>query len=131
MIPKPTRLTKIVRKIISSGRVTTCQTFYTISAARTRSGRPRIGARRRRVERRTPMHPHFAMRLSMVDWRALVAAIAAGAVTLGAQQRAQEPPRPPAPRPVETLRPEILGTRGIVAAGRHYSVSAGVRIMQM
>jgi gamma-glutamyltranspeptidase/glutathione hydrolase len=35
----------------------------------------------------------------------------------------------PAPR-VDTLRPEILGTRGIVAAGRHYSVSAGVRIMQ-
>src|SRR5947208_3300266 len=30
----------------------------------------------------------------------------------------------------DTLRPEILGTRGIVAAGRHYSVSAGVRIMQ-
>jgi len=34
------------------------------------------------------------------------------------------------PRRAETLRPEILGTHGIVAAGRHYSVSAGVRIMQ-
>ncbi|HEY7290645.1 MAG TPA: gamma-glutamyltransferase family protein [Vicinamibacterales bacterium] len=30
----------------------------------------------------------------------------------------------------ETLKPEILGTQGIVAAGRHYSVSAGVRILQ-
>ena len=30
----------------------------------------------------------------------------------------------------ETLRPEILGTRGIVAAGRHFSVAAGVRILQ-
>jgi len=30
----------------------------------------------------------------------------------------------------ETLKPDILGTHGIVAAGRHYSVSAGVRILQ-
>jgi gamma-glutamyltranspeptidase/glutathione hydrolase len=29
-----------------------------------------------------------------------------------------------------TLRPEIFGTLGIVAAGRHYSVSAGVRMLQ-
>ncbi len=28
------------------------------------------------------------------------------------------------------MRPEILGTHGIVAAGRHYSVSAGTRILQ-
>jgi gamma-glutamyltranspeptidase/glutathione hydrolase len=28
------------------------------------------------------------------------------------------------------MRPQILGTHGIVAAGRHYSVSAGVRILQ-
>src|SRR4029453_1696172 len=35
----------------------------------------------------------------------------------------------PTPRR-DTMRPEILGTHGIVAAGRHYSVSAGVRIMQ-
>ena len=45
------------------------------------------------------------------------------AVTLTAQ----------APRPTprfDTLRPEMLGTQGIVAAGRHYSVSAGVRILQ-
>jgi gamma-glutamyltranspeptidase/glutathione hydrolase len=30
----------------------------------------------------------------------------------------------------ETMKPEVLGTHGIVAAGRHYSVSAGVRILQ-
>ncbi len=28
------------------------------------------------------------------------------------------------------MRPEILGTHGIVAAGRHYSVAAGVRMLQ-
>lgn len=28
------------------------------------------------------------------------------------------------------MRPEIVGQRGIVAAGRHYSVAAGVRILQ-
>jgi len=43
---------------------------------------------------------------------------------------AQAPVAPHPVLPVDTLRPEILGTRGIVAAGRHYSVSAGVRIMQ-
>jgi gamma-glutamyltranspeptidase/glutathione hydrolase len=42
---------------------------------------------------------------------------------------AQEPTRV-APSRETTMRPEILGTRGIVAAGRHYSVSAGVRILQ-
>ena len=42
---------------------------------------------------------------------------------------AQVPPQMP-PSRGNTMRPEILGTRGIVAAGRHYSVSAGVRIMQ-
>lgn len=36
----------------------------------------------------------------------------------------------PSPARSATMRPEILGTHGIVAAGRHYSVSAGVRIMQ-
>jgi gamma-glutamyltranspeptidase/glutathione hydrolase len=41
---------------------------------------------------------------------------------------AQQPP-PAGPVRTETMRPEILGTRGIVAAGRHYSVSAGVRIL--
>src|SRR5579872_2114094 len=41
---------------------------------------------------------------------------------------AQEPTRVAPPK--ETMRPEILGTHGIVAAGRHYSVSAGTRILQ-
>src|SRR5262245_50496798 len=50
-----------------------------------------------------------------------VAVLIAGA-TLAAQM--------PLPRRADTLRPEILGSHGIVAAGRHYSVSAGVRIMQ-
>lgn len=36
----------------------------------------------------------------------------------------------PAPRREQTMRPEIVGQRGIVAAGRHYSVAAGVRIME-
>ena len=53
------------------------------------------------------------------------AAILLAASTLGAQ----EPTAVAGPR-AETMRPEILGTRGIVAAGRHYSVSAGVRILQ-
>jgi hypothetical protein len=30
MIPKPTRLTKIVRKMMSSGGITNVATFYTI-----------------------------------------------------------------------------------------------------
>ena len=59
----------------------------------------------------------------------IAAAAAVAAVTVGAQQRAPEPVRV-ANRRTDTLRPEILGTHGIVAAGRHYSVSAGVRIME-
>ncbi len=59
----------------------------------------------------------------------IAAAAAVAAVTVGAQQRAPEPVRA-ANRRTDTLRPEILGTHGIVAAGRHYSVSAGIRIMQ-
>jgi gamma-glutamyltranspeptidase/glutathione hydrolase len=42
---------------------------------------------------------------------------------------AQSPLPRPAPR-FDTMRPEILGTHGIVAAGRHFTVSAGVRILQ-
>jgi gamma-glutamyltranspeptidase/glutathione hydrolase len=41
---------------------------------------------------------------------------------------AQMPPRLTPPR--QTMRPEILGTHGIVAAGRHYSVEAGTRILR-
>ncbi len=35
-----------------------------------------------------------------------------------------------APRREATMRPEIVGQRGIVAGGRHYSVHAGVRILE-
>jgi gamma-glutamyltranspeptidase/glutathione hydrolase len=54
----------------------------------------------------------------------------AGAVVLAAVTRSgtQSPPAPF--RRGDTMRPEILGTRGIVAAGRHYSVAAGVRMLQ-
>src|SRR5205085_10932825 len=46
-------------------------------------------------------------------------------VTLGAQATI------PGPAPhADTMKPEVLGTHGIVAAGRHYSVAAGVRILQ-
>ncbi len=41
---------------------------------------------------------------------------------------AQDPTRVGPKR--ETMRPEILGTHGIVAGGRHYSVAAGVRILE-
>lgn len=40
-----------------------------------------------------------------------------------------EPTRVPSSS-TETMRPEIVGARGIVAGGRHYSVAAGVRILQ-
>jgi gamma-glutamyltranspeptidase/glutathione hydrolase len=75
------------------------------------------------------------MRIARRRWMhrsalAVAVAMAAGMAAVGAQQRVPAP-APPASAPrAETLRPEILGTRGIVAAGRHYSVSAGVRIMQ-
>jgi gamma-glutamyltranspeptidase/glutathione hydrolase len=52
----------------------------------------------------------------------VVAIVVVGRVILSAQA--------PIARRADTMRPEILGTRGIVAAGRHFSVSAGVRIMQ-
>jgi len=35
-----------------------------------------------------------------------------------------------APRREPTMRPEIVGTHGIVAGGRHYSVHAGTRILE-
>src|SRR5438128_2018668 len=92
MIPNPTRLTKIVRKMMSSGRVTRLLTLY-----------------------------NQAMTL-----RLAAAAAAAAAVSLSAQQPVPHTPVPP----VDTMRPEIRGTHGIVAAGRHYSVSAGIRVLQ-
>jgi gamma-glutamyltranspeptidase/glutathione hydrolase len=69
------------------------------------------------------------MRLTVARSGLIAAAIVAGTLQPGAQQRAQEPPLAASVH-TETLRPDILGTHGIVAAGRHYSVSAGVRILQ-
>ena len=64
--------------------------------------------------------------MSSLPWRRLLVAlctlVAAGTLA------AQEPTRA---RPShETMRPEMVGTHGIVAGGRHYSVSAGVRILE-
>src|SRR5438034_3800577 len=62
---------------------------------------------------------------SFPDRRALVVVcLLAAAAALSAQ----DPTRVGPTR--ETMRPEILGTRAIVAGGRHYSVSAGVRILE-
>jgi len=41
----------------------------------------------------------------------------------------QDPTRV-APQRAPTMRPEIIGTHGIVAGGRHYSVAAGIRILE-
>jgi len=56
--------------------------------------------------------------------RVAVAILACGLTA----RAAQEPTRVETPR--ETMRPEILGTHGIVAAGRHFSVAAGVQILR-
>jgi len=59
------------------------------------------------------------------------AAMAVATATLAAQQvhrPALEPTQVASQG--ETMRPEIRGTHGIVAAGRHYSVAAGVRILE-
>ncbi len=50
-------------------------------------------------------------------------------VFLAAALLSQEPARVSSSR-AETMRPEIVGQRGIVAAGRHYSVSAGTRMLE-
>src|SRR5256885_6336564 len=58
------------------------------------------------------------------------ALVAAAAALLVATPSAQEPTRVVSARREATMRPEILGTHGIVAAGRHYSVEAGVRMFR-
>jgi len=45
------------------------------------------------------------------------------------QPSVPEPTRIPASAE-ETMRPEILGTHGIVAAGRHYAVAAGLQMLE-
>jgi gamma-glutamyltranspeptidase/glutathione hydrolase len=49
---------------------------------------------------------------------------------LPALLEAQVAPTRAASRREQTMRPEIVGQRGIVAGGRHYSVHAGVRILE-
>jgi gamma-glutamyltranspeptidase/glutathione hydrolase len=60
---------------------------------------------------------------------AALGGVALGAVAAGAVEAAPilEPTR--LENPDETMRPEILGTFGVVAAGRHYAVAAGIRIL--
>jgi gamma-glutamyltranspeptidase/glutathione hydrolase len=58
--------------------------------------------------------------------RFAAAAVAVASISLAGQQPVPHTPVPP----VDTMRPEILGAHGIVAAGRHYTVSAGVRMLQ-
>ena len=66
------------------------------------------------------------MKLQIADCRLKIAIACVGAVaTLNAQTTV-----PGERQRAETFKPDILGTHGIVAAGRHYSVSAGVRILQ-
>lgn len=69
-------------------------------------------------------------RRALGKW-ALATGAAAIAGPIGTSAQAQTPP----PEPTrlksagETLRPEIVGQFGIVAAGRHYAVAAGTRIL--
>jgi gamma-glutamyltranspeptidase/glutathione hydrolase len=62
----------------------------------------------------------------------LGAAAAIGATALPAEAQTP-PPEPLEPTRLksagETLRPEIVGNFGIVSAGRHYTVAAGVRLL--
>jgi gamma-glutamyltranspeptidase / glutathione hydrolase len=53
-----------------------------------------------------------------------------GGVLLAAVVVSTVPPRAAQVRRADTMRPEILGTHGLVAGGRHYSVAAGVRMLQ-
>ena len=61
----------------------------------------------------TPMTPSLAL-----------LALLASPVVLAQQ------PQPPAPKPAETMRPEITAARGIVAGGRNFSVAAGLRMLE-
>lgn len=73
--------------------------------------------------------------VSGISRRALGGWAVAGAVASAAGSIAARAQTPPPPEPTrlksagETLRPEIVGDFGIVAAGRHYAVAAGTRIL--
>jgi gamma-glutamyltranspeptidase/glutathione hydrolase len=55
---------------------------------------------------------------------AALPALALAAVVMQAQEPTRAAPR------AFTMRPEIVGSHGIVAAGRHYTVEAGMRVLQ-
>jgi gamma-glutamyltranspeptidase/glutathione hydrolase len=54
--------------------------------------------------------------------------LAAALALLPLAAAGQQEPTQAKPR-VETLRPEIVGQHGVVAAGRHYTVEAGIRVL--
>ncbi|MEO8314175.1 MAG: gamma-glutamyltransferase [Pseudomonadota bacterium] len=60
---------------------------------------------------------------------AIAAATAGNALSQTAPQVAGAAAAAAAQRTEPTLRPELYGTHGIVAAGRHYTVEAGTRIL--
>jgi gamma-glutamyltranspeptidase/glutathione hydrolase len=62
----------------------------------------------------------------MTRYLSVVCALAA--ILVGPLRASNQEPTRVAPR-AATMRPEIIGTHGIVAGGRHYSVAAGVRIL--
>jgi gamma-glutamyltranspeptidase/glutathione hydrolase len=60
--------------------------------------------------------------------------LAAGTAALAGSTRAQNAAQAASAsgaskRSADTLRPELYGTHGVVAAGRHYTVEAGTRIL--
>ncbi len=76
----------------------------------------------------------MTIRMAIIAVSAVLAPIALAAGGRGGPGAA---PQVQAPEPTrvasvthETLRPEILGTHGIVAAGRHYSVAAGMKMLE-
>src|SRR5436305_15204806 len=75
------------------------------------------------------------MRLRILDCGLWIgAAVLAAGTAISARQPPARSGNPSEPARVasigETMRPQLRGTHGIVAAGRHYSVAAGVQILQ-
>lgn len=71
----------------------------------------------------------------MPNWKAGSLAALAASLSFAAMTQQVPPTASPSPAasptpPPLSMRPEIVGSHGIVAGGRHYSVSAGIRILQ-
>ncbi len=60
---------------------------------------------------------------------AAVAALPIAATAQSTTAAATAAPRRERPEDMPTLRPELVGTHGIVAAGRHFTVEAGTRML--